>query len=104
MQEVPWPRARSSLWRIRAGAVLLTLCAFGLGATFRNSFDVRAGRGDIRLATKIAEDESVPRRVRLQALTAMRRDVLQALRTFDRLSDHPELGSDARNFAKVDVR
>lgn len=104
MQEVPWPRARSSLWRLRAGAVLLTLCAFGLGATFRNSFDVRAGRGDIRLAQKIAEDPSIDSKVRLQALTAMRRDVLEALRTFDCLSAHPELGPHARNFAKVDVR
>lgn len=104
MNEVQWPRARESVWRVRIAAITVTLAAFGFGATWKHTFDIREGRGDIRLALQIAEDEGAAAETRLLAMTAMRRDVLAALRAFDRLKSDPMLGPHATRFADVGDR
>lgn len=104
MNNVQWHPTKRSMWRTRIAAIVVTLAAFGLGATFRETFRSRGGSGGSKLAFVIAADKAAPKSLRLLALTYLRRDTMAALKVFDELKSDPDLGAHATAFAEVGKR
>ena len=103
METIDWRQPRSKLWTRLLLAAIPLLAAAILGACIQQSWgwDLRAGRGDLRLAIRIATDPNAPEEIRRQALGSMHGDVRDALETMRHLEGDPDVGDHATNFLRT---